>query len=128
MRHLTARISIWNKLGWMGIAAYCLFAALAPEALAGGNGWVGFVMALMCAVLIALPLRKPFNAIAMAAALAWIAFTQVVPAFALSHHNMLWLALGTAFLVISAWDVNPPEKNEDDELDADLARAQQLAN
>ena len=128
MRHLTARISIWNKLGWMGIIAYCLFSALAPEAMAGGNGWVGFVMALMCAVLIALPLRKPFNAVAMVAVLAWIALTQVVPALALTRHNILWLAIGAAFLVASAWDANPPEENEDDELDADLARAQQLAS
>lgn len=33
MRHVTAHISIWNKLGWIGIICYFVFAAAAPEVL-----------------------------------------------------------------------------------------------
>lgn len=39
MRHVTAHISIWNKLGWIGIICYFVFAAAAPEVLAEGNQW-----------------------------------------------------------------------------------------
>ena len=38
MRHVTAHISIWNKLGWIGIICYFVFAAAAPEVLTEGNG------------------------------------------------------------------------------------------
>ena len=41
MRHVTAHISIWNKLGWIGIICYFVFAAAAPEVLTEGNQWIG---------------------------------------------------------------------------------------
>ena len=36
MRHVTAHISIWSKLGWIGIICYFVFAAAAPEVLTVG--------------------------------------------------------------------------------------------
>lgn len=43
MRHVTAHISIWNKLGWIGIICYFVFAAAAPEVLTEGNQWIVLV-------------------------------------------------------------------------------------
>lgn len=40
MRHVTAHISIWNELGWIGIICYFVFAAAAPEVLTEGNQWI----------------------------------------------------------------------------------------
>ena len=37
MRHVTAHISIWNELGWIGTICYSVFAAAAPEVLTEGN-------------------------------------------------------------------------------------------
>ena len=48
MRHVTAHISIWNKLGWIGIICYFVFAAAAPEVLAEGNQWIGLCLAVLC--------------------------------------------------------------------------------
>lgn len=55
MRHVTAHISIWNKLGWIGIICYFVFAAAAPEVLAEGNQWIGLCLAVLCVTLISLP-------------------------------------------------------------------------
>lgn len=66
MRHVTAHISIWNKLGWIGIICYFVFAAAAPEVLTEGNQWIGLCLAVLCVTLISLPWKKPFNAIALA--------------------------------------------------------------
>ena len=52
MRHVTAHISIWNKLGWIGIICYFVFAAAAPEVLAEGNQWIGLCLAVLCVTLI----------------------------------------------------------------------------
>lgn len=55
MRHVTAHISIWNKLGWIGIICYFVFAAAAPEVLTEGNQWIGLCLAVLCVTLISLP-------------------------------------------------------------------------
>lgn len=52
MRHVTAHISIWNKLGWIGIICYFVFAAAAPEVLTEGNQWIGLCLAVLCVTLI----------------------------------------------------------------------------
>lgn len=72
MRHVTAHISIWNKLGWIGIICYFVFAAAAPEVLTEGNQWIGLCLAVLCVTLISLPWKKPFNAIALAGMVIWI--------------------------------------------------------
>ena len=72
MRHITAHISIWNKLGWIGIICYFVFAAAAPEVLSEGNTWVGMSMALLCVVLISLPWKKLFNVLALVGMMAWL--------------------------------------------------------
>ena len=47
MRHVTAHISIWNELGWIGIICYFVFAAAAPEVLTEGNQWFGLCLAVL---------------------------------------------------------------------------------
>lgn len=76
MRHVTAHISIWNKLGWIGIICYFVFAAAAPEVLTEGNQWIGLCLAVLCVTLISLPWKKPFNAIALAGMVIWIIVTR----------------------------------------------------
>lgn len=127
MRHITARFSIWNKLGWFGIICYCLFAMFAPSALSDTNGQIGLILAFMSIALVAFPVRKPYNAVAMIAAAMWLVASQLVPVFEFTERNPLWIALGAAMLIVSAWDENPPEEDDDDEMDDDLLRAQQLA-
>ena len=58
MRHVTAHISIWNKLGWIGIICYFVFAAAAPEVLTEGNQWIGLCLAVLCVTLISLPMEE----------------------------------------------------------------------
>lgn len=78
MRHVTAHISIWNKLGWIGIICYFVFAAAAPEVLTEGNQWIGLCLAVLCVTLISLPWKKPFNAIALAGMVIWIIVTRAI--------------------------------------------------
>ena len=87
MRHITARFSIWNKLGWFGIICYCLFAMFAPSALSDTNGQIGLILAFMSIALIAFPVRKPYNAVAMVAAAMWLVASQLVPAFEFAERN-----------------------------------------
>ena len=125
MRHITARISIWNKLGWIGIICYFMFAMAAPEVLTDANKWVGLSMALLCAALISLPWRKPFNVAAMAGMMAWIVITRAIPGLETLQRNPVWLLVGLACAIASCWDTNPTSEEEDNELDPDLARSLQ---
>ena len=112
MRHITAHISIWNKLGWIGIICYFVFAAAAPEVLSEGNTWVGLSMALLCVVLISLPWKKLFN-------------VRAIPGFTFLQHNPIWLLIGLACVIVSCWDPDPEDVETEVELDPDLARSLQ---
>lgn len=76
MRHVTAHISIWNELGWIGIICYFVFAAAAPEVLTEGQPMDRPVPAVLCVTLISPPWKKPFNAIALAGMVIWIIVTR----------------------------------------------------
>lgn len=103
MRHVTAHISIWNKLGWIGIICYFVFAAAAPEVLAEGNQWIGLCLAVLCVTLISLPWKKPFNAIALAGMVIWIIVTRAIPGLEFLQRNPLWLPVGLACVIASCW-------------------------
>ena len=100
MRHVTAHISIWNKLGWIGIICYFVFAAAAPEVLTEGNQWIGLCLAVLCVTLISLPWKKPFNAIALAGMVIWIIVTRAIPGLEFLQRNPLWLLVGLALSLI----------------------------
>ncbi|WP_137654503.1 hypothetical protein [Bifidobacterium moukalabense] len=125
MRHITAHISIWNKLGWIGIICYFMFAAGAPEVLTEGNTWVGLSMALLCVVLISLPWRKPFNVLALAGMVAWIIVTRAIPRLGFLQRNPIWLLVGLICVIASCWDPDPEDAETEVELDPDLARSLQ---
>ncbi len=125
MRHITAHISIWNKLGWIGIICYLVFATATPEVLTGANKWVGLSMALLCAALISLPWRRPFNVAAMAGLMVWIIITHAIPGFEALQRNPVWLLVGLACAVTSCWDADPTSEEDENELDPDLARSLQ---
>ena len=114
MRHVTAHISIWNKLGWIGIICYFVFAAAAPE-----------VLAVLCVTLISLPWKKPFNAIALAGMVIWIIVTRAIPGLEFLQRNPLWLLVGLACVIASCWDPDPESVEDEVELDPDLARSLQ---
>ena len=123
MRHITAHISIWNKLGWIGIICYFVFAAAAPEVLSEGNTWVGLSMALLCVVLISLPWKKLFNVLALVGMMAWLVVTRAIPGFTFLQHNPIWLLIGLACVIVSCWDPDPEDVETEVELDPDLARS-----
>lgn len=125
MRHVTAHISIWNKLGWIGIICYFVFAAAAPEVLTEGNQWIGLCLAVLCVTLISLPWKKPFNAIALAGMVIWIIVTRAIPGLEFLQRNPLWLLVGLACVIASCWDPDPESVEDEVELDPDLARSLQ---
>lgn len=125
MRHVTAHISIWNKLGWIGIICYFVFAAAAPEVLTEGNQWIGLCLAVLCVTLISLPWKKPFNAIALAGMVIWIIVTRAIPGLEFRQRNPLWLLVGLACVIASCWDPDPESVEDEVELDPDLARSLQ---
>lgn len=125
MRHITAHISIWNKLGWIGIICYFVFAAAAPEVLSEGNTWVGLSMALLCVVLISLPWKKLFNVLTLVGMMAWLVVTHAIPGFTFLQHNPIWLLIGLACVIVSCWDPDPEDVETEVELDPDLARSLQ---
>lgn len=125
MRHVTAHISIWNKLGWIGIICYFVFAAAAPEVLAEGNQWIGLCLAVLCVTLISLPWKKPFNAIALAGMVIWIIVTRAIPGLEFLQRNPLWLLVGLAYVIASCWDPDPESVEDEVELDPDLAHSLQ---
>ena len=125
MRHVTAHISIWNKLGWIGIICYFVFAAAAPEVLTEGNQWIILCLAVLCVTLISLPWKKPFNAIALAGMVIWIIVTRAIPGLEFRQRNPLWLLVGLACVIASCWDPDPESVEDEVELDPDLARSLQ---
>ena len=125
MRHVTAHISIWNKLGWIGIICYFVFAAAAPEVLTEGNQWIVLCLAVLCVTLISLPWKKPFNAIALAGMVIWIIVTRAIPGLEFLQRNPLWLLVGLACVIASCWDPDPESVEDEVELDPDLARSLQ---
>jgi hypothetical protein len=125
MRHITAHISIWNKLGWIGIICYFVFSAIAPNVLSEGNEWVGLSMALLCAVLISLPWKKLFNVLALVGVMAWLIIPRVIPGTMFLQHNPVWLLIGLACVLVSCWDPDPEDLETEVELDPDLARSLQ---
>ena len=125
MRHVTAHISIWNKLGWIGIICYFVFAAAAPEVPTEGNQWIVLCLAVLCVTLISLPWKKPFNAIALAGMVIWIIVTRAIPGLEFLQRNPLWLLVGLACVIASCWDPDPESVEDEVELDPDLARSLQ---
>lgn len=125
MRHVTVHISIWNKLGWIGIICYFVFAAAAPEVLTEGNQWIGLCLAVLCVTLISPPWKKPFNAIALAGMVIWIIVTRAIPGLEFLQRNPLWLLVGLACVIASCWDPDPESVEDEVELDPDLARSLQ---
>lgn len=125
MRHVTAHISIWNKLGRIGIICYFVFAAAAPEVPTEGNQWIGLCLAVLCVTLISLPWKKPFNAIALAGMVIWIIVTRAIPGLEFLQRNPLWLPVGLACVIASCWDPDPESVEDEVELDPDLARSLQ---
>lgn len=125
MRHVTAHISIWNKLGWIGIICYFVFAAAAPEVLTEGNQWIVLCLAVLCVTLISPPWKKPFNAIALAGMVIWIIVTRAIPGLEFLQRNPLWLLVGLACVIASCWDPDPESVEDEVELDPDLARSLQ---
>lgn len=101
MRHVTAHISIWNELGWIGIICYFVFAAAAPEVLTEGNQWIVLCLAVLCVTLISPPWKKPFNAIALAGMVIWIIVTRAIPGLEFLQRNPLWLLVGLACVIAS---------------------------
>ncbi len=125
MRHITAHISIWNRLGWIGIVCYFVFSTAAPNALSGGNEWVGLSMALLCAMLISLPWRKLFNVLALIGETAWLIIPHTIPGTTFLQTNPVWLLIGMACIIVSCWDPDPEDLETEVELDPDLARSLQ---
>ncbi len=125
MRHITAHISIWNKLGWIGIICYFGFCAIAPDAFSEGNGRIGVIMALLCAVLISLPWKKLFNVFGLVGVTAWLVIPQAVPGTMFLQRNPVWLLVGLACVIVSCWDPDPEDLETEVELDPDLARSLQ---
>ena len=100
MRHVTAHISIWNELGWIGIICYFVFAAAAPEVLTEGNQWIVLCLAVLCV-------------------------TRAIPGLEFLQRNPLWLLVGLACVIASCWDPDPESVEDEVELDPDLARSLQ---
>lgn len=125
MGHVTAHISIWNELGWIGIICYFVFAAATPEVLTEGNQWIVLCLAVLCVTLISLPWKKPFNAIALAGMVIWIIVTRAIPGLEFLQRNPLWLLVGLACVIASCWDPDPESVEDEVELDPDLAHSLQ---